>query len=164
MATTGSSDGGSRTITRRGLLGGGLAAAGAGLLAACAPATVVPTRREERRRVVVIGTGFGGSITALRLAQRGVDVTLVERGRRWASGTYGAFPTMFEPDRRVSWLESGNTAAGNLIPSLPWQPYTGLLERIRGNGMDVVCAAAVGGGSLPTTACRCSRVATCSTG
>ncbi len=149
MRTTGSGDGGSRTVTRRGLLGGGLAAVGAGFLAACAPQAVVATRREERRRVVVVGTGFGGSITALRLAQRGVDVTLVERGRRWASGTYGAFPTMFEPDRRVSWLDTGNTAAGNLIPSLPWQPYTGLLERIRGNGMDVVCAAAVGGGSLP---------------
>lgn len=136
-------------VSRRQILGGSLAAAGVGLLAACAPPVVVPTNRSERRRVVVIGTGFGGSITALRLAQRGVDVTLVERGRRWASGTYGAFPTMFEPDRRVSWLNSQNTAAGNLIPSLPWQPYTGLLERIEGDGMDVVCAAAVGGGSLP---------------
>jgi cholesterol oxidase len=109
----------------------------------------VPTFRSERRRVVVIGTGFGGSVTALRLAQQGVDVTLVERGLRWASGRRGAFPTFDAPDRRVSWLSSENTAAGNLVPSLPWQPYTGLLERIRGNGMDVVCAAAVGGGSLP---------------
>ncbi|MFN7148078.1 MAG: GMC oxidoreductase [Microthrixaceae bacterium] len=99
--------------------------------------------------MVVIGTGFGGAVTALRLAQRGVAVTLLERGRRWASGERGTFPTMFAPDRRVSWLSSQNTAAGNLIPSLPWQPYTGLLERIRGDGMDIVCAAAVGGGSLP---------------
>ncbi|MFN8051406.1 MAG: GMC oxidoreductase [Acidimicrobiales bacterium] len=135
-------------ITRRRVLGGSLAAAGFGILSACAPA-VVPTNRSERRRVVVIGTGFGGSITALRLAEQGVDVTLVERGMRWASGTYGAFPTMFEPDRRVSWLDPTNTAVNNLVPSLPWQPYTGMLERIHGNGMDVVVAAAVGGGSLP---------------
>jgi len=138
-----------RRFSRRAVLGGSLAAAGAGLVVACAPPPVVPTFRSERRRVVVIGTGFGGSITALRLAQRGVDVTLVERGKRWASGTYGAFPTMFSPDRRVSWLNPQNTAAGNLIPSLPWKPYTGMLERIPGAGMDVVCAAAVGGGSLP---------------
>lgn len=136
-------------ITRRRMLGGTLAAAGAGLLASCVPPAPVPGRRSERRRVVVIGTGFGGSVTALRLAQHGVDVTLIERGKRWASGERGTFPTMFEPDRRVSWLSPGNTAAGNLIPSLPWQPYTGLLERIKGDGMDVVCAAAVGGGSLP---------------
>lgn len=149
VESTGTGPATGRTLTRRNLLAGGLAAVGAGLVVACAPPAVIPTRRSERRRVVVIGTGFGGSITALRLAQRGVDVTLVERGRRWASGTYGAFPTMFDADRRVSWLDSRNTAAGNLIPSLPWQPYTGMLERIEGDGMDVVCAAAVGGGSLP---------------
>lgn len=97
----------------------------------------------------MIGTGFGGSVTALRLAEQGVDVTLIERGKRWRSGERGTFPTMFAADRRVSWLSSENTAAGNLLPSLPWQPYTGLLERIRGKGMDIVCAAAVGGGSLP---------------
>lgn len=137
-----------RRVSRRQVLGGSLAAVGTGLLAAsCAPAPV--GRRTERRRVVVIGTGFGGSVTALRLAECGVDVTLVERGRRWASGQRGTFPTMFAPDRRVSWLSPTNTAAGNLLPSPPWQPYTGLLERIRGNGMDIVCAAAVGGGSLP---------------
>lgn len=135
-------------ITRRSFLGGAAAAAGAGALAACAPA-LTPTRRVERRRVIVIGTGFGGSVTALRLAQRGVDVTVIERGRRWPSGRPGTFPTMFAPDRRVSWLSPTNTAAGNLIPSPPWQPYTGMLERIKGTGMDVVCAAAVGGGSLP---------------
>ncbi len=99
--------------------------------------------------MVVVGTGFGGSVTALRLAERGVDVTLIERGKRWRSGERGTFPTMFGADRRVSWLSPENTAAGNFVPSLPWQPYTGLLERIKGRGMDIVCAAAVGGGSLP---------------
>lgn len=97
----------------------------------------------------MVGTGFGGSVTALRLARRGVDVTLIERGRRWAAGQPGTFPTMFEPDRRVSWLSEKNTATEKLLPGLPWQPYTGLLERIAGDGMDVMCAAAVGGGSLP---------------
>ena len=148
--------GDSNQISRRRMLGGTAAVAGAGVLAACAPVPTSgpsnPPRRSERRRVVVIGTGFGGSVTALRLAQRGVDVTLIERGRRWASGERNAFPTMFSPDRRVSWLSDRNSATEKLFPTLPgstWQPYTGLLERIPGDGMDVVCAAAVGGGSLP---------------
>ena len=106
-------------------------------------------RRQERRRVVVIGTGFGGSVTARRLAEHGVDVTLIERGMRWASGERDTFPTLLGADQRISWLSETNTAAGALFPSPPWEPYTGLLERIKGNGMDVVCAAAVGGGSLP---------------
>lgn len=137
------------TFSRRRMLGGTVAAAGAGWLAGCTPSFPTPGRRTERRRVVVVGTGFGGAVTALRLAERGVDVTVIERGQRWASGKAGTFPTMFGADRRVSWLSSENTASGKLFPSLPWQPYTGLLERISGKGMDVVCAAAVGGGSLP---------------
>ncbi|MBE7161298.1 MAG: FAD-dependent oxidoreductase, partial [Williamsia herbipolensis] len=45
----------------------------------------IPVRREEHR-VVVIGSGFGGGVTALRLTQAGVPVTMLERGRRWATG------------------------------------------------------------------------------
>ena len=140
---------GNDTISRRRMLGGSLAAAGAGWLAGCAPTAPSRKQRTERRRVIVVGTGFGGAVTALRLAERGVDVTVIERGQRWASGRPGTFPTMFGADRRVSWLSSENTASGKLFPTLPWQPYTGLLERIPGQGMDIVCAAAVGGGSLP---------------
>ncbi len=144
-------------LTRRRFVGGSLAAAGAGVLAACSsdasttarPTTTKATSDRQRRKVIVIGTGFGGSVTALRLARRGVDVTLIERGKRWASGERDTFPTMTAPDQRVSWLSETNTAAGNLFPSEPWEPYTGLMERIKGDGMDVVCAAAVGGGSLP---------------
>jgi cholesterol oxidase len=29
-----------------------------------------------------------------------------------------------------------------------WMPFTGVLERVEGNGMNVLCAAAVGGGSI----------------
>ncbi len=34
--------------------------------------------------VVVIGSGFGGSILACRLAQAGRSVCVLERGKRWA--------------------------------------------------------------------------------
>ena len=137
-----------RQLNRRDVLKGSIGAFAASLVLPRLPAGATPVRH-ERRRVVVIGTGFGGSVTALRLAERGVQVTLIERGLRWPSGQRDAFPTMFKPDRRVSWLSETNTAAGNLIPSQPWKPYTGLLERVKGNGIDAVCAAAVGGGSLP---------------
>ena len=39
------------------------------------------------RDVVVIGSGYGGSVVAARLAGRG-SVLLVERGRRWRSGEF----------------------------------------------------------------------------
>jgi len=34
---------------------------------------------------VVIGAGFGGSVAALRLAEKGYSVAVIERGRRWPS-------------------------------------------------------------------------------
>src|SRR5882672_3822850 len=129
-----------------GLGGTGVAAAstldrglGAGLLGA--PVT------EERRRVVVIGSGFGGAVTALRLAKAGVPVLLLERGIRWPTGPNAeTFPHMWSPDRRCSWL-SPTPALGNVPPAV-YRPYTGVMERVPGAGMDIVCGAGVGGGSL----------------
>ena len=37
---------------------------------------------------IVIGSGFGGAITACRLAEKGMKVLVLERGRRWAARDY----------------------------------------------------------------------------
>jgi len=70
-----------RTFLAGSALAGGTAAAtglGAGSAAALGR---VPVRR-SRRRVVIVGSGFGGAVTALRLTRAGVKVTLLEQGRR----------------------------------------------------------------------------------
>ena len=33
---------------------------------------------------IVVGSGFGGSVSALRLAEKGYDVAVLEQGRRFA--------------------------------------------------------------------------------
>jgi cholesterol oxidase len=38
--------------------------------------------------VVVVGSGFGGSVTALRLAEKGYRVHIIESGRRFADGDF----------------------------------------------------------------------------
>ena len=38
--------------------------------------------------VVVVGSGFGGSVTALRLAEKGYRVLVVEAGRRFADDEF----------------------------------------------------------------------------
>lgn len=94
---------------------------------------------------LVIGSGFGGSVTALRLAQAGISVTMLERGRRWPITPEGdTFASMREPDERCGWL-AGETPVGL---SVRIRRYTGLIERFRGEGIDAVVAAGVGGGSL----------------
>lgn len=42
----------------------------------------------ERFDAIVVGSGFGGAVSAARLAQAGLRVAVVERGRRWTAGSF----------------------------------------------------------------------------
>jgi cholesterol oxidase len=53
-----------------------------------------------RYDVVVIGSGFGGSVTALRLAEKGYSVAVLEAGRRFADDE---FPKTSWQTRRFLW-------------------------------------------------------------
>jgi cholesterol oxidase len=122
---------------------------GIGATAATMPGSTTPTRtrRQEVYRAVVVGSGFGGSVAALRLARAGVRTLVLERGRWWTSHPADeTFPRFFHPDRRVSWLEPAPVMPTS--PPAVFQPYTGLVERVRGAGIDILCGAGVGGGSL----------------
>ena len=82
---------------------------------------------------VIIGSGFGGSINALRLAEAGKSVLVLERGRRYKSGE---FP------RNVSDVT-------NLFWRYPKQAeFRGLYEMDFFSGIATVVASGVGGGSL----------------
>src|SRR5262245_14328896 len=45
-----------------------------------------------RFEAVVVGSGFGGAVTACRLAQAGFDVCVLERGRRYEAGDFPTVP------------------------------------------------------------------------
>jgi len=80
---------------------------------------------------IVIGSGFGGAITACRLAERGMNVLVLERGRRWTPQDYPRQPN--DP-----WLYDGNDPA----------KHNGWLDLRFFKHMTVAQAAGVGGGSL----------------
>ncbi|MBB1245913.1 GMC family oxidoreductase, partial [Streptomyces durbertensis] len=81
--------------------------------------------------VVVVGSGFGGSVSALRLAEKGYRVAVLEAGRRFTRQTLP----------RNSWD----------LRNYLWAPALGLygLQRIHLlNNVMILAGAGVGGGSL----------------
>ena len=80
---------------------------------------------------VVVGSGFGGGITACRLAEQGMRVCVLERGRRFGAGDY--------PDRPEQ------------APFAFWHYLLnpgGMFDLRLMKDLAVVTAAGVGGGSL----------------
>jgi cholesterol oxidase len=97
------------------------------------------------QRAVVIGSGFGGGVTALRLGQAGVKVLVLERGKWWPTGPNAqTFPHAATPDSREIFYTSW-TATDAVVGELP---YVGLEEKIVGDNITAVVGAGVGGGSL----------------
>lgn len=82
--------------------------------------------------VAVIGSGFGGSITACRLAQAGRSVCVLERGRRWRNIDFPRSPAQIA--QQGFW----DRDAG----------LRGFLEYRAFRGMHVIQGSGVGGGSL----------------
>jgi len=85
---------------------------------------------------IVIGSGFGGAITACRMAEAGMSVLVLERGRRWNKNTFPRQPadpwwwSHEEPERQNGWIDLR------------------VFKHSFFNNMSVAQGAGVGGGSL----------------
>ncbi len=96
--------------------------------------------------VLVIGSGFGGSVAALRLTEKGYRVGVLEAGRRFDD------PAHPVPSRRHQALPKTSWRIGGYL----WAPPLGLtgIQRIhllrgeKGSRVLILAGAGVGGGSL----------------
>jgi cholesterol oxidase len=93
------------------------------------PVTVVPAQFDYD--VIVVGSGFGGSVAALRLSEKGYRVAVLEAGRRFDAASLP----------RTSWD----------LRHFLWAPFLGCfgIQRVHFlRNVVVLAGAGVGGGSL----------------
>ncbi len=139
----------------------------------CGDTTIVES--EQFHEAVVIGSGYGGSVSALRLGEAGIQTVVLEKGRRWditdptrSPGTFATLESVSQTplvaESRASWLT--RRCFGNLFffeYPLPFRckKSTGALElasaqpnpydfspKMSVNNIQVWSGAGVGGGSL----------------
>ena len=96
------------------------------------------------RQAVVIGSGFAGSVAALRLGLAGIPTMVLERGQDWTQKGPDTFPNLSDNDRRKTWFGEIDGLTG-FSTTTPW---AGMIERVSGDTLDAACGAGVGGGSL----------------
>ncbi|MER7542412.1 GMC oxidoreductase [Actinomadura sp.] len=144
-------------LSRRGFLVGTGSILGLGLLGGTAASTASaagPIGDGAHVPVLIIGTGYGGSVAALRLAQAGVDVHMVEMGQAWDTpGSDGKiFANTRTPDYRSYWLRTRTKQPISNFLGFPLDKdvprYTGILDAEDFAGITVYQGRGVGGGSL----------------
>ncbi|WP_239309644.1 GMC oxidoreductase [Frankia sp. Cj3] len=140
-------------IDRRRLLG---LAVGGGVTAATTAVIGNPSAFADSnvsgRRAIVIGSGFSGSVAALRLGQAGIRTLVLERGQRYRySPTEAVFSTELNPSSSMFWFQDTMIWPG--VPETPIDRVPGLMQIVVANGIEMACAAAVGGGSVVYAGC-----------
>jgi len=86
---------------------------------------------QEKFDYIVIGSGFGGSVSAMRLAEKGYSVLVIEKGKWWKAED---FPKSNWNLRKFLW-----------VPALKW---FGIMKMDFFKEVLVLSGAGVGGGSL----------------
>ena len=152
------------TLSRRRFLGAaaGVAATavGGGVLADLMARNPRPTDRPYHDAIVV-GSGYGGGVTALRLAQAGVETLILEKGRLWdAPDDDGKrFSRMLPADTRAGWFTDvppslvssfQGVSVEQVAKSAPSpQPrQAGICDKSVHGAHNVFRGIAVGGGSM----------------
>ncbi|WP_392876316.1 GMC oxidoreductase [Streptomyces sp. LN499] len=144
-----------RFITGTGSILGAVALAGHSTPAqAGVGSAAVPIDSGAHVPALVIGTGYGGSVAALRLAQSGVDVHMIEMGMAWdTAGPDGKiFSNTTSPDSRSYWLRTRTKQPLSNFLGFPIDKdvtrSTGILDAEEFSGITVYQGRGVGGGSL----------------
>ena len=90
---------------------------------------------------IIVGSGFGGSVSALRLTEKGYKVLVVEKGKRWDPSQ---FPETNWNLKRWLWL--------------PLFRFKGIFKMTIMRHVGILSGVGVGGGSLMCLLLLCPEV------
>lgn len=106
-------------------------------------------------KAIVIGTGYGGAVSALRLGEAGIPTLMIEMGKLWDTpGEDGQlFCKMTKADGRAMWFKDKTDAP---LGKFLWlnvidrriDKYPGVLDKMDYDHMSVYVGRGVGGGSI----------------
>lgn len=94
---------------------------------------------------VIIGTGYGGAVSALRLAEAGKKCVMLEMGLDWEKSSI-PFSKMGWAKKQSTWLKTHTVAPFGNYRS--FGKFTGALDRIDFEHVKVYAGRGVGGGSI----------------
>ncbi len=154
-------------LTRRKFLGAATGIALGGMGAGAYLLSRTEHRPDSRRHypAIVIGSGYGGGVSALRLGQAGVETLVLERGRLWDTPDADGkrFTKMLPADTRAGWFSdippsivssfrgvSIDAVAAHNPSSQPKQ--AGICEKVTHGAHHVFHGVGVGGGSMVNAA------------
>ncbi|NIF07180.1 GMC family oxidoreductase [Chryseobacterium sp. Tr-659] len=95
--------------------------------------------------IVIIGSGYGGAVSALRLCEAGKKVVMLEMGLNWEKAGI-PYSNLLKPGKSSAWLKKKSIAPFMNIFSLT--PFTGTLDRLDFENIKIWVGRGVGGGSL----------------
>ncbi len=120
-----------------------------------------PTTPRRHYSAIVVGSGYGGGVSALRLGEAGIQTLILERGRLWDTPDADGkrFSRMLPADNRAGWFTS---VPPSLVTSYrgvsvedvakhapsPQPVQAGICEKVVHGAHTVFRGAAVGGGSM----------------
>jgi cholesterol oxidase len=112
-------------------------------------------------KAIVVGSGYGGGVSALRLGQAGIETLILEKGRWWNTPDADGkrFSRMLPADNRAGWFAK---VPPSLVPSYrgvsvedvakhspsPQPVQAGICDKVVHGAHTVFRGAAVGGGSM----------------
>ena len=118
-------------------------------LLSCKMASPLPAKTVHQGHFpnIIIGSGYGGAVSALRLAERGQPVLILEMGQRWdRTPEHDTFCKMLSADRRSSWFSRWPNSP--ITIPIPLRKYAGVLDKLKYENMSIFVGRAYGGGSI----------------